>query len=43
MRVWDGKRSLYVNGLTGILKREITPADASALLQLGLERLPPGG
>ena len=43
MRVWDGQRSLYVNGLTGILKREITPADASALLKLGLERMPPPG
>ena len=39
LRAWDGARSVYVSGLTGILKREITPEDASALLRLGLERL----
>ena len=39
LRVWDGTRAVYVSGLTGILKREITPADASAFLRLGLERL----
>ena len=39
LRVWDGTRAVYVSGLTGILKREITPAEASAFLRLGLERL----
>lgn len=39
-RAWDGTRSVSVSGLRGILKREITPAEASALLKLGLERMP---
>lgn len=40
LRAWDGTRSVHVGGLKGILKREITPAEASALLKLGLERMP---
>ena len=39
LRVWDGTRSVYVSGLTGILKRVITPEEGSAFLKLGLERL----
>jgi ABC-type sugar transport system ATPase subunit len=37
-RAWDGTRSVYVHGLTGILKREIQPSEAADLLKLGLER-----
>jgi len=40
LRAWDGTRSVSVGGLRGILKREITPAEASALLKQGLERMP---
>lgn len=40
MRLWDGTRSLSVKGMKEILKRDITPEEAGALLALGLKKMP---
>lgn len=40
MRAWDGTRALSIKGVKDVLLREITAAEATALMQTGLAQLP---
>lgn len=40
MRAWNGTSSLSIKGMKDLLSREISQADAAAMLQSGLKQLP---
>ncbi len=40
MRAWNGTSALSIKGMKDLLSREITPAEATAMMQLGLQQLP---
>ena len=40
MRAWDGTHALSIKGMKDVLMREITPKEATLLMQVGLAQLP---
>ena len=40
MRAWDGTRALSIKGMKDVLRREITPNEATLLMQVGLAQIP---